>query len=610
VWLAAFAGIVLARFDWSRWHLPPRWRPPLVGWALVIAVSWPIVAGREVDFSLVAARTLTTTNAAFAAPPPVAAAFVVIVALAQMLGILWMDLLWARSAQSEGGPASPPFDSAQGGPEPVEGPKLAGIARSDGGFERLVALPLAAGTAVSCLVGIYQATVDLTWMNAHTWASVNRAGGLTNDANSLGTGAALWAPIAVVLAWRAGKTAWLGFVAFLVFAAGMWASGSRTALLTFAVGSIGLGIAMLKQRGLWQPRIGRMIALVAAACFILAMAVVPRNYVSSNPLQRAFSRVPRLEADEIKRFATELWNRFEYGEAAAEIFREHPITGIGIGAFHVVGTDYIYRDTNRQIPADNAQNWWRHQVVELGLVGALPSLWFSLIVMALLRGDDDPPAEVTVLRGVVVGVGLASLVGVPTQYPGTWLSFVSLVFWLSTFIASPQIDRAAPIDRWRWTGVWIVVTIVAVGLAVTARGDLRVVQRALRAGLPYAYGLSGPEGLSAYGDMHRVARDAVSVVAVRHRWLQLTMWPQDADVSSDPVTARVSLDGKEVLQHRFADREPVVYLLEIPQAQFVVLESHVSGQLRGAWALQLAVAWHREIPPDAPPEHVVRLRRN
>ena len=31
---------------------------PVAGWALVVATTWPIVAFREVDFSLVAARTL------------------------------------------------------------------------------------------------------------------------------------------------------------------------------------------------------------------------------------------------------------------------------------------------------------------------------------------------------------------------------------------------------------------------------------------------------------------------------------------------------------------------------------------------------------------------
>src|SRR5262245_28635843 len=51
IWLAALLGPIVAQLD-PRWHIPGRWRLPFVAWALVIAVTWPIVAGRELDFTL------------------------------------------------------------------------------------------------------------------------------------------------------------------------------------------------------------------------------------------------------------------------------------------------------------------------------------------------------------------------------------------------------------------------------------------------------------------------------------------------------------------------------------------------------------------------------
>jgi hypothetical protein len=575
VWLAAFVGVVLARFDWAAWHLPSRWRFPLVAWALVIAVSWPIVAGREIDFSMVAARTITTTNAAFLAPPGVAAAFVVIIALAQLLGILWIDLLWARFT-------------------------AAGLAT----FQRVIIVPVIAGVAMSCLVAIYQAAVDTTWMNQPVWSNVERAGGLTNDANSVGIGAALWAPLVVVLAWQANRM-WVGLFTFVALAAGMWASGSRTALLAFGAGSLGLAMTTLKQRGLWQPRLGRVMTLVGAALFVLAMAIVPRDFESTNPLQRAFARVPRLEAGELSRFAGELWNRFGYGPAAAEILREHPITGVGIGAFHIVATDYIFLDTGRNVGGDNAQNWWRHQIAELGLLGAVPSLWFSLVVLGLLRGRDDPPPDVTVLRGVIIGVGLASLLGVPTQHPATWVSFLAVVFWLAVRLSTPG-GREGKRPPALWILAAALALSVAIGIAMSAAGNLRVVQRALRTGLPYAYGLSASDGLSAYGETRRLARDAVWIEPVRHRWLQLTLWPLHSDVGANPVAAQVGLDNRTVVHHTFVDAAPVSYVLEVPAAQFVVLESHASRGALGDWVLQSALSWHREIPAGIPDDRVIR----
>lgn len=578
VWLAALAGPVVAQFDWRRWHLPSRWLLPLVAWALVIAVSWPFVAAREVDFSVIAARAMNPSNSAFGAPPSVAAAFIVIAALAQMLGILWIDLLWAR----------------------FSGDALAA-------FERFVIVPLMAGATLSALAGIYQGVVDVNWMNPFLWANERRAGGLAMDANTLGFGAALWAPLAIVVAWRGIVPVWLAGVASAVLAAGMWVSGSRTALLTFSAGAAGLAIAALSRRGLWQPLFGRAVALVLAALVVLAIAVVPRDSTSTSPIQRVFNRVPRLEAGEIVRFVDELWFRFGYGKAATDIIRDHPLTGIGIGAFHVVAPDYLYQETGRQFPGDNAQNWWRHQIAELGAIGALPSLWFSLLVLGLLRGRDGDPPEWTAMRGAIIGVGLASLLGVPTQHPTSWISFVTVAFWLAAQTPMPAASHTAR-PRALWIGALSLAAITATGVAISATGDLRVVRRALDSGLPYEYGISAPEGLSEYGEARQVAREAVWVVPARHRWLQLTLWAAHADVASNPVIARIDFDGREVIRHTFTNREPVTYALEVPDAKFVWLETHVSRAAQSGWALQLASAWFREQPAGLPEERIIRRR--
>ena len=578
VWLAAVAGPVMAQFDWRRWHLPPRWLLPLVAWALIIAVSWPIVAAREVDFSVIAARAVTPSNSAFGAPPSVAAAFIVIFALAQMLGILWIDLLWARFS-------------------------AAGLAA----FDRFVIAPLMAGAALSALAGLYQAFGDFNWMNTFYWANERRAGGLAMDPNTLGIGAALWAPLAVVVAWRGIVPVWFAGLASAVLAAGMWVSGSRTALMAFSAGAAGVAIAALSRRGLWQPLFGRVAALGLAALLVLAMAVVPRDSPSTSPLQRIFNRIPRLEAGEIVRFADELWVRFGYGKAATDIIRDHPLTGIGIGAFHVVAPDYIYRERGRLFPGDNAQNWWRHQIAELGIIGALPSLWFSILVLGLLRGRLGDPPDLTAMRGAIAGIGLASLLGVPTQHPASWISFVSVVFWLAAQTPMVAANDAARPSKAAWIGAMSLAAITATGLAIST-GDLRVVRRALDSGLPYEYGLSAPEGLSEYGEARQVAREAVWTVPVRHRWLQFTLWPPHADVASNPVVARIDLDGREAIRHTFTNREPVTYALELPDAKFVRLEANVSRATQSGWALQLASTWLREPPPALPPERIIRQR--
>ena len=571
VWLAAAAGPVLAQQPWSRWQLPRPWSIPVISWGLIVAMTWPIIAGREVDFSLVAARTMTTMQSAFMAPPPVAAAFIVVFAVTQMLGILWIDMLWARFAS-----------------------RLAA-------FRSFVVVPFIAGATLSALAAVYQALGDIEWMNRGIWSNLQRAGGLALDANTLGTGAAIWGPAAIVIAWQMRRSVWLAPV-LVVLASGMWVSGSRTALVAFSAGAIAAAIAVLRRRGLWQPRLGPIAALVTIALFVLAMAVVPRNFVSSNPLQRAFSRVPRLNAEDMKRFADEMWVRFEYGRAAADIFVDHPFTGVGIGAFHVVAPDYMYRASGRIIPADNAQNWWRHQIAELGLLGAFPSLWFSGVVLTLFRRRDHTPADATVLRGIVVGVGLASLLGVPTQHPATWLSFATVLFWLAATVGVTPGASVRGTTSWMAAGIALAV---AIGQAVTARADLRVPQRALDSRLPYSYGLSAVEGLSQYGDVRRVSDHAVWVTPIPHRWLQLTMWPPHGDVETNPVVARFAIDGR-TLSHSFTSRAPVSYYIELPGDAFMLLEAWISRSVRRDLALEIATAWHRELPADTPPDRVLR----
>src|SRR5688572_4061952 len=58
LWLAAISGLVAGGLPWRSWTAPLAWRWPLLLWLLGVALSWPIIALRETDFSLVAPRTL------------------------------------------------------------------------------------------------------------------------------------------------------------------------------------------------------------------------------------------------------------------------------------------------------------------------------------------------------------------------------------------------------------------------------------------------------------------------------------------------------------------------------------------------------------------------
>jgi O-antigen ligase len=112
------------------------------------------------------------------------------------------------------------------------------------------------------------------------------------------------------------------------------------------------------------------------------------------------------------------------------MIRDYPLTGVGIGSFNWMATDYWRLIAHDRLPFDNAQNWWRHQVVELGIAGSLALIAWSLLIAWLVFTRRPPAAnrvETATLRGLLIGVGLASMLGVPTQNPIALLIFFYLV---------------------------------------------------------------------------------------------------------------------------------------------------------------------------------------
>lgn len=572
LWLAFLAGPIVASSDWSRWHTPPTWTPLLVAWALVIAVTWPIVAGREIDFSLVAARTLDIPNGLGAGPPPLVAAAVTGVALGQLLGILWLDLLWARF-----------------------GPDRLGRA------ERLVFVPLVASIALASLAGVYQRSVDIRWLGVDVWIRSDRAGALMLDANSFGMAAAIWSPLVIVLARRLKRPFWVGSPITALLLAGVWSAGSRTALLAASVGMLALVVVAVRGARAWQSRIAPLGVLVGAASLILFIALNSTD--RSNPIARLTEMLWRVETDGLARFGRALWERDGYGLASSRAIAEHLWTGVGIGAFSHMSTDFAYVATGALPPADNAQNWWRQQIAELGILGAAPSIIFSiLLVLLIIRGtaSEDRRDAATVVRGVLFAVGIVSLFGVATQHPALLFTFVTMIYWFGSLVEVPLTvaPRLRP-ARAVWGTVVLLSLVVAAGQWRSATGDLRVPSRALRLGFLYGYGFSAPDG----DNVPWTGRHAVVVMRAEHAYFAVTA---DAPRLAHPVRVRLWRGAQLITDVDSSGLEPITRIIAVPAGQrFLMLETEVSETRPDGRGLRLAGRWLREVPADARPETVV-----
>lgn len=574
VWLALLAGPIVAASDWSRWHTPPAWTPLVAGWAMVIALSWPVIAGREIDFSLAAARTLDTLNGLQTGPPPLAAASVTGVALAHLLAIAWFDLLWARFGADR-------------------------VAHA----ERSIFVPLTLSSAVCAVAALYQRYVDPNWFMVEGFAAAGRASGLMLDANSSGMAAAIWAAVAFVVCRRMGRPA-LGVAMSMVLLAGVWVSGSRTALIAAATGITAVIVVLLRDARGWRMRL-LTASVLAAALVVSGLALVGGD--RGNPLARVSEIFPRTGPGGAAGVARALWERDGYGVAASRVIAEQPLTGVGIGAFYLVSADF-YALALGALPSmpENAQNWWRQQLAELGVLGATPSLLLSVLVLVLVvrgRASNDRRPAATVARFVVGGVGLASLVGLPTQHPALLLTVATALYWLGALVDHPKITTittATAPQRAAWAAAFVLPLAVIAGQWQNATGELRVAHRALRFGFPYAYGFTAYES----DGVPWTGRHAVAVQFAQHAYFALTV---DPSYIGQPVRIRLWREGDLIMDVESSGREPLTRIIALPAGrERLMLELDLSRVAADGRGLRITSEWLREVPPGTPEGLVVR----
>jgi hypothetical protein len=579
VWMAPLCGLLLATMPLRRWALPPAVRIPLAFWALVAAMTWPLVVLREANF-------------VWARIHPGTASWVGGTAAATILGILWLESLCAAFSRLE---------PAAGEPS----------------FERQVAIPMAAGWVVAAIVGLYQMFVDVTFLNRGVWGALHRAIGTLSDANPFGVLSAMWGPVVFAIAierWSGWRRV-AGAAALPLSWLAIWASGSRSslpiaalALVLFVGWYVGANKA---QRGIRLARVAAALVLLAAAAGIAA-----RLSVVQSPLARATVYfAPTWSFEWASTVVSRLQSRDGYGTVAAALIRDFPSVGLGIGSFHGMVPTYAWKLSRSILPPDNAQNWYRHHLAELGIAGSLGWIlwvaWF-LWVLAFGRSDAARPLTAAVLRAVLAGFGLISLVGMPGQDVAVVFTFWTMAFW---FLALLEPGSKVALQRWLVTPTWwVVVWMLALGYtaatAYVGRTAMSLPRRSAAADLDYSYGFYAPE---ADGSFRWAAKEAVVVIPAPagRRWLAVTVWVQHIDVAKNPVDVKVWTNRELIVQTRLSSIEPVTRYVRVPDGdKRVILETWVSRTLRPRdfgvpddRELGLLVGWKflEAAPPSAVP---------
>lgn len=590
-WMAAMLGVILARSPFNVWSLPPNWQMPIALWGLVIALGWPIIVLREFDF-VPPVLLLSSGNASsgLGGFPGSTAMWVSSVALSQGLGLLWLDCLYGQ------------FTSA-----------------SLRDYRRFILAPLGTAAALGAVLTVYQGFVDPGALSAGRWPELQRAAGSMLDANASGALFALWCVGLLALALRLVRYWKVAAAAgSLLAAAAVWATGSRTALLAVVIGLAGTAIAIWRGLASWRTR-GRFVAAVAGGGLLLVATVGWLDPRVESPIARVLSTFPdrSVSTGSLRQLGLDLWHRDGYGTAAVQLIRDFPLVGGGLGTFHTLSTDYAKLAGVGRLPFDNAQNWYRHQLAELGILGSFGWMcWVAMYVWLLIstRGAGERAIESGIVKGVLVAIGIISLLGMPTQSPAVALTFWTFAFWYVLLVDSPapqhDVVRAAPGSRFLGLMVWAVAIAFVVGTAYVAATELRVPYRALRADWYYVSGFSRPMVRTDGLEFRFTDKKAVEVFPAETRWLKLTVWADHPDAQRDSVEIKIWTNRQLILRTVARDATPITRYVEAPSHPRMMIQTWVERTWQprpGAPPQGLSVARWEWLDTPPPGEEIVRV---
>ena len=544
IWMSALLGVMAPDAFSTRWHVPARWRTPLALWALVCIVATIVVFGREMDFYPVLLSERGVVNSVTGGGGPAfVTQWVLHVGLILLIGIVWFDWLFG--------------------------------ARLD--MHKDIATPLLVSCLMLAAVSMYQLFVDFSFLNNNVFGGLGRASGTMFDANASGNIAGFWVGGAII--WASGLTRWkVPLAAFTVTAAWLtvWASGSRGAFL-LALSCTLFALFAFRDVILRLPR--RMsTAQLAAAVVMLALIGWTATYVNPQivgPLTRIRETIPAASVSSIGNFAWRMWDRDGYGSAALAMIDQFPAFGIGVGGYHLMLDDFV---RGPLLPPDNAQNWFRHQLAEFGLVGSVGWMaWTLLFGWFVLTPKPQAPNTAIVARGALIGFAIVSLVGVPAQSLPVAITFWTFAFWYASLAGEPG---AAPILARRWVAVAVVTLVFLAGTAYAATTSLRLASRAQRAGFTFKYGLYEPERDAEFGEVRWARQRSAIVIDALSRRMEVSVAVNHHDIQERPVDAKVWIDGSLALDTRLTDTSWRTFPVRVPDGERrVILETWVNRVL-------------------------------
>jgi O-antigen ligase len=240
-----------------------------------------------------------------------------------------------------------------------------------------LAITTIAGGVIAACVGLWQYATHETWWNetlqqANVYSRFFRVNGIFFDPNILGRYLVIAILAALALAWvrrRRGELAALA-AAVAIMAAGLVVTFSRSSSLMLLVGLVLLAV--------------RAVGPVKAAAATVALLIVLGGAAigANSNVRRAVTSGDRLER------VSE--GRFDLMEGGLEIWRDEPVTGVGLGGFETRFEETLTPLEQQRVRVIISHNAPVTVLSETGIVGV--ALFVALIIgagWAVVRGSKE-----------------------------------------------------------------------------------------------------------------------------------------------------------------------------------------------------------------------------
>ena len=151
-------------------------------------------------------------------------------------------------------------------------------------------------------------------------------------------------------------------------------------------------------------------------------------------------------------------NRLAWWLAAAKMTIQHPLTGVGLGAY---GTAYPYFHVGRGLNSLYVHNFLLQLLSETGLLGMATFLWLALVIARRIQLFKTPTDRSSSTRRVFIAtlitVCIYSLVQINMDY---FLNKLMFLFVLAPLIKPDKADWTIQPSRWMVLGVLCMVLLI------------------------------------------------------------------------------------------------------------------------------------------------------